>query len=254
MNTPPALFDRSLVLRRRNHTDPEASYLLDASADRIAEHFDGEINRKFPIVAELDPRSERLQRLMQDKAGVADYQHVEIESRDGLEVLPLQPASVDMVISALVLHWVNDLPGILAQSRRALKPGGLFLGTMLGGATLHELRAVMMEVEQEMMGGVSPRISPMVDVRDAGMLLQRVGFALPVASSDMLHVQYRDVYALMHDLRAMGENNALKSRNSKTPPRGFFDAVDARYKELFGQDDGTIIASLEVLTLTGWES
>ena len=168
------------------------------------------------------------------------------------ELLPFAPASFDLIASALVLHWVNDLPGALVQIRRALKPGGLFLGTMMGGETLRELRAALLSGESEVAGGVSPRVSPFADVRDAGSLLQRVGFERPVADVDTVRVTYRDPLQLMTELRGMGETNALRERRRTFTARRTLLAAAASYRNQFADTDGRVRATFQLVTLTGW--
>lgn len=167
------------------------------------------------------------------------------------EALPFGPASLDLVVSALALHWVNDLPGALIQIRQTLKPDGLFLAAMLGGETLYELRAALMEAELAVSGGAAPRVSPMADLRDAAALLQRAGFALPVADRDTLAISYPDALALMRDLSRMGEGNAVR-RRSLTPLRRAVLAEAARlYEARHKMDGGGVRASFEVLYLAG---
>lgn len=166
--------------------------------------------------------------------------------------LGFEPAAFDLVIHALDLHWADDPVGQLVQCRRALVPDGLFLGALFGGQTLHELRAVVAEVEVSVSGGLSPRIAPMGEIRDLGALLGRAGFALPVADSVVTTVEYADAHSLMIDLRAMGEANALADRNRRTPPRALFSTLNQRYAKAFGTTEGRIPATFEVIWLTGW--
>lgn len=167
------------------------------------------------------------------------------------EALPFAPGSFDLVVSVLDLHWVNDLPGALIQARRLLRPDGLFLGAILGGETLFELRRSLMEAEMGLRGGLSPRVSPMAEVRDAGGLLQRAGFALPVVDSDTLTVAYPHALRLMADLRGMGENNAVRACPPGIPPRALFALAAQRYEELFPDSEG-VAATFQVLYLAGW--
>jgi SAM-dependent methyltransferase len=168
------------------------------------------------------------------------------------EMLPFAPGSFDLVLSNLSLHWVNDLPGCLLQIRQSLKPDGLFLAALLGGATLQELRDVLMEAELAVHGGAGPRVSPFVDLRDAGGLLQRAGFALPVIDSDTLTVTYGDLPALLRELRGMGETNALLARPAKPLSRGALAQADELYRRRHGDGEGRLKATFQVIYLTGW--
>jgi len=168
------------------------------------------------------------------------------------ETLDLENGGYDLVIHAMDLHWAKDPVGQLIQCRRALKPDGLFLGVLFGGQTLHELRAVLAEAEAAVSGGLSPRIAPMAEIRDLGALLQRAGFALPVADSQPLTVTYADMFGLMKDLRAMGETNALHQRRKNMTPRGMFLDAAQRYAKHFGNEDGRINATFELIFLAGW--
>lgn len=167
------------------------------------------------------------------------------------DVLDLDPGAHDLVIHALGLHWANDPVGQLIQCKRALKPDGLFLGALFGGQTLHELRACLAEAEAAQTGGLSPRVLPMGEIRDLGGLLQRAGFALPVADSFTRTVHYRDILHLMQDLRAMGEANALEARKRTPTRRAVFTDAAARYQTGFPAGD-RIKASFEMVFLTGW--
>ncbi len=169
------------------------------------------------------------------------------------EYLPFKPNSFDLITSNLSLHWVNDLPGALAQIKTALKPGGLFLAALLGGESLHELRVCLMEAELAMTNGASMRVSPRIDLPTASALMQRAGFGLPVTDSELITLTYPDAFALMHDLRGMGEANACVQR-LKHPTRKAVMFETARlYKERFAGADGRIPASFEVLFLHGWK-
>jgi SAM-dependent methyltransferase len=156
------------------------------------------------------------------------------------------------VLSNLSLHWVNDLPGALLQARRCLKPDGLFLCAMLGGDTLFELRDCLMAAEIELRDGASPRLSPFAQVRDAGALLQRAGFALPVTDSDTIAVTYQDAFRLMADWRGMGEAGAALTRPRGFTPRALFLRAAELYQERHGGADGRIAATFEVIYLHGW--
>jgi SAM-dependent methyltransferase len=168
------------------------------------------------------------------------------------ECLPFAAGSFDLIVSNLALHWVNDLPGALIQLRAALRPDGFFLATLLGGETLAELRRALMEAELEEEGGAGPRVSPFADLRDLGGLLQRAGFALPVVESDRLSVTYADAFALMRDLRAMGETNAVLERRKAFTRRATLARAAALYRSLYAGPDGRIPATFELVTLTAW--
>jgi SAM-dependent methyltransferase len=168
------------------------------------------------------------------------------------EVLPLQPESIDLAVSALAFQFVNDLPGVLAQVRRALRPDGLLLAAMLGGDTLTELRQSFAAAEAECEGGVSPRVAPLADLRDIGALLQRAGFALPVTDVDRVVVRYDSAFALMHDLRRMGATNILVERRRTPTRRATMLRMAQIYGEGFADSDGRIRATFDVIWLSGW--
>jgi SAM-dependent methyltransferase len=168
------------------------------------------------------------------------------------DTLNLQPQAHDLVIHALALHWANDPVGQLIQSLRALRPDGLFLGILFGGQTLAELRACLAQAEAEITGGLSPRVLPMGEIRDLGALLQRAGFALPVADSFTRTVLYRDTLHLMHDLRAMGEANAMTSRLRRPTRRAVLLRAATLYAHTHANRDGRIPATFEMICLTGW--
>ena len=159
----------------------------------------------------------------------------------------------DLITSAGGLHWVNDLPGVLSQIQRALKPDGCFLAIMPGGETLKELRISLEQAELAMRGGISPRVSPFIDVRDAGSLLQRAGFALPVVDSDIITVEYDHPLKLLADLRGMGETNALVSSAKHFMPRRVMMAAMEHYQKHFSNEAGRVVATIELVTLTGWK-
>lgn len=168
------------------------------------------------------------------------------------EWLPFAGERLDLVVSALSLHWVNDLPGALIQIHRALRPDGLFLAAILGGDSLSELRQALVRAESELEGGVSPRVAPLVDIRDLGALLQRAGFALPVVDSDTITATYPDALTLMRDLRGMGESNILRARHGHFSRRATLLAAAESYRDMFGDADGRIPATFQILYLAGW--
>jgi len=259
------VFDRRLVRRRRDRRAVgfgEFAFLKEDVADRLLDRLE-DINRSFPVALDLGCHTGTLGRTLQQRPDIhllvsADLSARMVEQAPGQQVvadeemLPFADDSLDLVVSALSLHWVNDLPGALIQINRALRPDGLFLGAMLGGNTLTELRQAMMEAEMAVAGGVSPRVSPFADVRDAGSLLQRAGFALPVTDSDRLTVDYGDALALMRDLRGMGESNAVVERRRIPMSKRLLMATIEAYHDLFARPDGRIPATFEIITLTGW--
>lgn len=168
------------------------------------------------------------------------------------EVIPLKPASASLIVSALSLHFVNDLPGALVQIRQALEPDGLFLAILLGADTLRELRDVLMQAELEVCGGAAPRVAPFADIRDLGSLLQRAGFALPVADQDRLTVRYNTVFDLMLDLRAMGATSVLRERSRKPLPKSVFLRAAELYARDHSDPDGRIRATFTLASLSGW--
>ena len=240
MQRPPDLTDRAALLRYRARAarDP-ALFLQELAADEVEDRL-RMVNRAFTKVAIVTPWPDLWQERLPGAVVVEDT-----------ETLGLEPESHDLVIHALCLHWANDPVGQLIQARRALKPDGLFLATLFGGQTLFELRAVMAEAEAGLTGGLSPRIAPMAEIRDLGGLLQRAGFALPVADSVTQVVTYSGALGLMRDLRAMGEGNALAQRLRRFSNRALFDRVEERYADAFAED-GRIPATFEIIGLTGW--
>jgi SAM-dependent methyltransferase len=181
-----------------------------------------------------------------------------LAGRDGLRVvldeerLPFAPGSFDLAVSTLGLHWTNDVIGALIQVRRALKPDGLFIGALLGGSTLTELRQALTQAESELLGGAGSRVSPFADSRDAAGLLQRAGFAQPVADVDRVSVSYDHPLKLLADLRQMGETNVLADRHPRALTRALLARTAEIYAELFAGPDGRIPATFEIVTLTGW--
>ena len=169
----------------------------------------------------------------------------------GAKTLEIEAGSADLIVSLMTLHWANDLPGALSQIRQALKPDGLFLGTLLGAGTLKELRGVLTEAELAERGGAQARVSPFADGFDGAGLLQRAGFALPVADVDRLTVRYPDLFALIRDLRAMGETNVLAG-TIRPLTRPIIARAAALYSQRYGEADGRIPATFEIVNLAGW--
>lgn len=233
-----ALTDR--IALARNRARATAFFLQDESIAELQERLI-EVNRRFTTPAIVTGFPALWEKTLPNASIVPDD-----------ETLALTPAAHDLVIHALALHWAHDPVGQLVQCRRALRPDGLFLGLMFGGQTLHELRACLARAEAEITGGLSPRVLPMGEIRDLGGLLQRAGFALPVADSFARTVIYRDAMHLMQDLRAMGEGNALAARLRCPTRRAVMVRAATLYHETHARPDGTIPATFEMICLTGW--
>jgi NADH dehydrogenase [ubiquinone] 1 alpha subcomplex assembly factor 5 len=264
MPGPAQIFDRQLLRVRRTRAAAGMTghaFLLEHVAADLAERLTL-MQRRFPLGLDLGAHgsmlSDRLlatgkvERMLraapvQELTGPSDGQGLVCDA----DVLPFAPQSLDMVISALTLQTINDLPGTLLQIRQALKPDGLFLAALLGGQTLRELRAAFAEAEIATSGGLSPRVVPFADVRDLGQLMQRAGFALPVADTDVLRVTYPSVLALLRELKAMGASNMLSERRKVPMRRQTLAAAAAIYERDYGAD-GRITATFEIVTLTGW--
>jgi NADH dehydrogenase [ubiquinone] 1 alpha subcomplex assembly factor 5 len=258
------LFDRALIRLRRNSKAKgfaAHAFLAEEIADSLIERL-SEVNRQFKRILILGDASGKLGPYIEDAYSPellveADFAENMIRNTAGLrlaaseEYIPFAPLSFDLIISNLTLHWVNDLPGALMQLNRILKPDGLFLAAFFGGTTLTELRQALTRAEIDVTEGLSPRVSPFADIRDCGGLLQRAGFALPLVDSDSLTVTYANAVALMHELRGMGEANALNARQKTCPPRAVF-LTAAAYSDMFGLENGRIPATFQVLYLTGW--
>ena len=258
----PMIFDRALLRQRRRRAAAlgPANFLLDRVADDLAErlttvlrHFDLAVDLGTPgeAVRNALARLETIGRIVAADV-MPDAARGEIFVAADEETLPLGDATLDLVVSALALQFVNDLPGVLVQIRRALKPDGLLLAALLGGETLTELRQSFAAAESDIEGGVSPRVAPFADLRDLGALLQRAGFALPVTDVDRVTVRYDSVFGLMHDLRRMGATNALLARRRTPLRRATLQRMAEIYAQRFADDDGRLRATFEIVWLSGW--
>lgn len=240
---------------------PQHDFLYREIATRMAELFADTITAKFPLAVELGSRQGYLQNALSGLGGINTYLPCEITPRAAgvslildEEWLPFKENSIPLFLSLLNLHWVNDLPGCLVQLRKALADKGLLVATIFGGQTLWELKAALAEAASETGMALTPRISPFVEVKDAGMLLQRTGFNLPVADSDTITVMYPDAMSLMRDLRGMGESNALVRRQKSFTAPHTLEAISHAYKKLFQNKESRIPATFEIITLTGWKN
>jgi NADH dehydrogenase [ubiquinone] 1 alpha subcomplex assembly factor 5 len=262
LQTPGLLFDRSLLKARRHRAAASFSN-HDFLKERVTQDLTNRlklIRRSFHDCVDLGGHTGHLGALLKE-ISLITTDLSEAMVRQTLtplkvvldeEALPFANNSLDLIISALSLHWVNDFPGLLAQSFQCLKPDGLFLVALLGGDTLIELRDCLSSAELELRGGVTPHLSPMISIKDAGALLQCAGFALPVVDCDRIQVTYPHPLALLHDLRGMGESNALVNRSRTPLSRGLLKHVCELYQERYGLAGGHISATFEVITLTGW--
>lgn len=253
MTTPPILFD---TRARRKHVTRHAAHraqhdFLHREAATMLDESLQVMTPRFPRVLAID-ESGTLEPLLATREGTQEVLTLSTEDLDR-EVIPHAENTLDAVVSNLALHTVNDLPGLFIQIRRALKPDGLFLAVMPGAESLRELRQSLADAEAHLRGGITPRVAPFLEVRDAGNLLTRAGFALPVVDSTGIPVAYKNMFTLMQELRGAGEANMLTDRAKHfTPHRLFMDAA-ARYAAQHTDEEGDIIATAELLMLTAWK-
>jgi SAM-dependent methyltransferase len=263
MSQTPIVFDRALLRARRRRAAAlgPATFLTDGVAAELTDRL-ASVLRRFALAADVGTPGGQLRAALAADGKIGTLIAVDplaaapfsggLQIAADEEALPFRDASLDLVVSALALHFVNDLPGTLVQIRRALKPDGLFLAALLGSDTLTELRQSFAEAEIEIEGGISPRVAPFPDLRDLGALLQRAGFALPVADVDRLTVRYASVVALMHDLRRMGATNTLTERRRAPLRRKTLARMAEIYAERFADGDGRLRATFEIVWLSGW--
>jgi len=258
MPSNPTIFDRILLRarQRRARALGAETFLIDRVAAELADRL-AVVLRQFARAVDLGTPTDAVRRVLAASGKIATI--VSAAPYDAPlrvvadeEALPFADGSLDLVVSALALQFVNDLPGTLIQIRRALKADGLFLAALIGGDSLSELRAAFAQAESEVEGGVSPRIAPFADLRELGALLQRAGFALPVVDSDRLTVRYESVFALMRDLRRMGATNVLIERRRTPLKRATLRRLAEIYAERFADADGRVRASFEIAWLSGW--
>jgi SAM-dependent methyltransferase len=264
--TPPSplIFDRRLLRARHRRAASlgPATFLLDRGADAIPDRLPT-LKRRFALALDLGTPGEAVRAALARVGSVGTIVAAAAFPAGGAgrvtpfviadeEALPFGDATLDLVVSALALQFVNDLPGTLVQIRRALKPDGLLLAALLGGETLTELRESFAAAESETTAGVSPRVAPFADLRDLGALLQRAGFALPVTDTDRLTVRYDSAFALMHDLRRMGATNILVDRRRRPLRRATLMRMAEIYAERFADPDGRVRATFEIVWLSGW--
>lgn len=261
------IFDIPLWLARKRRALAApvsgAEFLVKRAAEDLADRL-AAVQRNFDKGAALFCQTSAGARVLAESRKVAQVVRVEADTAflpgepnqtevvAMPETVPFEPASLDLAVSLLSMQAMNDIPGFIIQVRRALKPDGLFLGAMAGAGTLNELRESLLAAESELYGGISPRVSPFVDVRDAGALLQRAGLALPVADIETVTVRYDNLFALIADLRAMGETSVLSDRSRRPATRRLFARAAEIYAERFSDPDGRIRASFAIVWLSGW--
>ncbi|MBD2747620.1 methyltransferase domain-containing protein [Microvirga sp. BT688] len=254
----PLVFDRPLVRRRlaRAVRQGYADFLLVRAVEDLEERLTT-VLREFPLALDVGTPTPAAADALRRSGRAETVIRLSPVPEPGSilgdeERLPFSGERFDLAVSLLSLHSVNDLPGSLIQIRRALKPDGLFVGALLGGSTLTELRQSLTQAEAEVEGGVSPRVAPFADLREIGGLLQRAGFALPVTDSDIVRVRYANAFALMRDLRQMGLTNALNDRRRTPLRRATLIRAAEIYAERFSEPDGRISATFEIVWLSGW--
>lgn len=259
----PILFDRALlrIRRRRASLRGPQTFLLERVAEDLAERLSvvkrqffraADIGASGPAIADSLMRGRLAQTVICVSEDLASCGRGLPAIAADEEALPFADGSLDLAVSALSLHHVNDLPGVLVQIRRALKPDGLFLAALLGGDTLTELRHAFTQAEAQIEGGASPHVAPFADLRALGALLQRAGFALPVTDVDRVTVRYADAFALMNDLRGMGATNVMVARRKSPTRRSTMMRMAEIYAERFSDPDGRIRATFDIVWLSGW--
>jgi len=264
MTDSPLIFDRALIRRRRARAAAlgPATFLLDRAAGDLADRL-GAVLRRFDLALDLGTPGEAVRAALAGLGSIGTVVKTDAVPAAGAtraekfivadeETLPFGDATLDLVVSALALQSVNDLPGVLVQIRRALRPDGLFLAALLGGETLTELRQSFAAAESDVEGGASPRVAPFAELRELGALLQRAGFALPVTDVDRVGVRYDSAFDLMHDLRRMGATNALGARRRVPLKRATLNRMAEIYRERFADADGRVRATFEIVWLSGW--
>lgn len=265
MSSSEPIFDRTLLQTRRRRAVAgigDYDYLLRTVADDIADRL-SMVTREFPLALNWGCHNGLVTRALNELKTIgtvvsADPLVEMVDQAPGLKVVadeelfPFAAESFDLIVSALSLQWVNDLPGALIQLRAGLKPDGAFVAAILGGGSLAELRHVFLLAEEELYGGASPRVAPFADVRDFGHLLQRAGFALPVTDRDVLKVRFNSAMDLIRELKAMGASNVLTNRLRVPRSKALFERVNELYSELYSDDDGRVFASFEMIYLMGW--
>jgi len=252
---------RQFRKRALNAAKPGADFLLQAVVEDLLDRL-LLINKRFDLAIDLGGHTGRVANAIRESGKAEKVLRADLFASDPAlppadlvfddALLPFQNQSVDLIVSALTLQFVNDLPGSLIQIRRALRPDGLFLATLPGAGTLSELRDSLTLAELELRGGAAARVLPFADTRDLGSLLQRAGFALPVTDADTITVRYDTMFALMADLKAMGATNVLKDRSRLPLSRDVLLRAADLYAQNHSDPDGRIRATFSFVTLSGW--
>lgn len=259
------LFDHTLLRQRRLRalasSESGADFLVRRVSEDMAERL-SVVERQFEHPVQVHGGLPHAAMMMKATGKTADFKFIDLCAVPGVDAsiqtfaepdhVPVEPGSVDLIVSPLALHVTNDTPGVLVQLRRALKPDGLLLAAAPGAGTLGELRESLLAAESELTGGANTRVHPFADIRDYGALLQRAGFALPVADIDDIVVRYANMFALLKDLRAMGMTSILNDRSRKPARKSLFWRAAQIYAERFSDPDGRIRASFPVIHLSGW--
>jgi SAM-dependent methyltransferase len=263
MTAGPTIFDRQLLRarQRRARALGLTTFLIDHIAGELGERLTA-VQRNFGVAVDLGTLTDAVRRVLAESGKVGtiiagepaaaqlDNSFPSVATDE--EALPFADGSLDLVVSALALQFVNDLPGTLIQIRRALRPDGLLLAALIGGDSLNELRESFAQAESEIEGGLSPRVAPFADLREMGTLLQRAGFALPVVDSDRMTVRYATPFALMHDLRTMGATNILRERRRTPLKRATLMRMTQIYAHRFADPDGRLRTTFEIIWLSAW--
>lgn len=257
-----SIFDEKQIETNRRRAmkigDEGAAFLLDIVAEELTERLSA-VEREFPKAVELHGFTGVVAEKMLETGKIGAISRIETpglaslaDQTASLEHIPLEPRSVNLIVSPLAAHLTNDTPGLFIQALRALQPDGLFMAAIPGAGTLAELRECLLAAEEEIYGGASARVVPFADIRDLGSLLQRAGFALPVIDNETYTVRFDSLFPLMRDLRNMGMANPLLSRSRKPVSRRFFLRAAEIYAERFSDPDGRVRATFSIVYISGW--
>jgi len=265
------MFDRARIARNRDRASSgfrEYAFLKGRESNQLLERL-ADTSRDFARALDIGAHDGQACEALRDSGKVKEIIALEVAPlmrgklrasgfetvASDSEILPFEPASFELVTSVLSLHWINDLPGLMHQVRQVLVPDGLFLGCLFGGGTLPELRAALIEAESEVTGGISPRLSPLPGLQDMASLLQRAGFALPVADVERVTVRYGHPMKLLQDLKGMGEQAAFAPRDGQERrplSRRILARMSEIYADRFSDADGKVRATFEIIWLSGW--